>query len=165
MKKVLAVLILAALATVAYADHCRKNVVFSTGQIVTPYAVPVAVPVASLSSGYAYAPSAAAAPAAAEPSGISKEEWAEFQAWRAGRPKATAVSLVAQNCGVCHSANGIKADQGALEAFNISHELTADMKLKAAAALLDGSMPKGRKIDANLRGNIIGELVGVKPVQ
>jgi mono/diheme cytochrome c family protein len=170
------------LVSPTYGDQCFHQrhvganvVILSTGQVVTPYVVPVAVPVGVVSQGYAYqrvmpqaTPAAQqgygthTAPNVAnygvlEAAGISKEEWQDFKKWRESQivPSATA-SFVTQSCAACHT-----KQQRAVEALNLNHPLTDAQRIAAAAAVLSGRMPKGRTIDAKLRGDILGELMGV----
>ena len=157
MKTILALLLL---ATPTLADHCRVRnnavVIQSTGAIVTPFAVPVAVPV-QVATPYVYQHASLSA-AAVDP------DYAEFLAWKQAKAKSPQVAaavvpqtLLQQNCVKCHTEN---AD--AREHFDMSKELTADQKLAASRALLKGVMPKGKAIDDKTRGNLLGELLGVE---
>ena len=154
-----ATLALLMLAPPAYADQCfhqrhvGANVILSTGQVITPYVVPVAVPVGVVSQGYAYQRAMPqAAPAAVDPA-----EWEEFKAWKASKvTPAAAASLVTQSCASCHTKQA-----RAVKALDLNQPLTDKQRIAAAAAVLAGRMPKGKPIDAKLRGDILGELMGV----
>lgn len=148
------------LASTAVAGDCRivtqtvigHNVVTSTGSVIVPYAVPVATPVALAVNGYAYQ--------AAQPQQVDPAEWAAFQQWKRsqGSVNALGASLVQQNCIKCHTAGGDGFDH-----FDMTKPLTAEMKLAAIAAISEGSMPKGKTIDPQVRGDLVGELSGAKP--
>jgi len=145
------------LATPTMADHCRIRsnavVIQSSGAIITPFAVPVAVPTSVVVPGYTYSHAGASA-AAVDP------EYQEFLAWKAAKAnqvKAAVVpqSLLQQNCVGCHTT---KAD--AKDHFDMSGELTADQKLKAIAAVMTGKMPKAKILDPQVRADIVAELSG-----
>lgn len=153
--KTLAALLL--LAAPAMADHCRvrndRVIINSTGAVVVPFAVPVAVPV-QVATPYVYQHAGIAA-AQTDP------DYAEFLAWkaeRANRVKASAVpqSLVQQHCAKCHAEN---ADAKA--SFDMAAPLTADQKLAAIAAVMTGKMPKAKKLDPQVRADVVAELSGV----
>lgn len=158
MKTILALLML---ATPTLADHCRKQVVIqSTGQVIVPFAVPVATPVA-VATPYAYQHSGARA-ASVDP------DYAEFLAWKAAKAstvKAAAVpqTLVTQHCASCHTPGHPNAKQDAIDHLDMSKPLTAEQKLDSVKALLLGTMPKGKTIESQLRSDLVGELSGVKP--
>ncbi len=163
MKTILTLLLL---ATPALADHCRvvrsNAVVLDTGLTIVPYAV--ATPVAVVAPGsplYSYRDTAQAY---GQPqAGSADPDYAEFLAWKAAKAnqvKSAVVpqTLLQQNCVKCHTEN---AD--AREHLDMSKELTSDQKLASIKALLLGSMPKGKTIDAQLRSDLAAELSGVKP--
>lgn len=144
------------LATPTMADHCRVRnqqvVIQSTGAIVTPFAVPVAVPV-SVVTPYTYSHAGVSA-AQTDP------EYVEFLAWKAAKAnqvKASVVpqTLLQQNCVACHTN---KADAKA--ALDMSKELTSEQKLAAIAAVMTGKMPKAKALDPQVRADVVAELSG-----
>ena len=66
-------------------------------------------------------------------------------------------SLVKANCAGCHTTN-----QTAMEAVDMTDldALTCEQKLACIAAVLDGVMPKGKKLDPQSLGNLLGEFSG-----
>lgn len=158
MKPLIAFLLL---ASTAMADNChivqKRAFVLDTGLAIVPFAV--ATPVAVVAPGspmYSYR--GPQAYQAAQPQ-VDPAEWAAFQQWKRsqGTVNALGASLVSQNCAACHAKDGEAKDH-----FDLTQPLTADMKIAAAKALLSGSMPKGKTIDDKTRGNLLGELMGVK---
>ena len=69
------------------------------------------------------------------------------------------LSLLAKNCQGCHQSNA-KA-QAAFDMSDLS-ALTCEQKLAAIAAVVDGRMPKGKQLDAQTLGDLIGQLSGAK---
>lgn len=69
------------------------------------------------------------------------------------------LSLMAKNCQGCHTTN-----EKAQAAFDMSDlaALTCEQKLAAIAAVVDGSMPKGKQLDAQTLGDLIGQLSGAE---
>lgn len=171
MKTILALLML---ATPTLADHCRKQnvVIQSTGQVIVPFAVPVATPVAVVSP-YAYQHSGGSKVYSNEVRTSDSKLFEEFLAWRSKREAEASSNqvrtqeipqtLVQQNCVACHTPGNPKSKSLAIEALDMSTELTSDQKLSAIKALLLGSMPPGKTIDAQLRSDLAAELSGVKP--
>lgn len=161
----LALIIALLFVVAANADHCRVRnnavVIQSTGAVITPFAVPVATPVAVVSP-YAYQHAGAASYGVQAQSADAKL-FEEFLAWKKGRDanQVTAAvvpqTLLQQNCVKCHTSN---ADAKAH--LDMSVEMTAEQKLAASRALLKGTMPKNKTIDDKTRGNLLGELLGVE---
>lgn len=142
----------------AKADHCRVRnnavVIQSTGAVVTPFAIPVAVPV-QVVSPYAYQHAGARAQAV-------DPEYAEFLEWKKQRQAQVATqavpqTLVAKNCLKCHTDN---ADAKA--SFDMSKPLDDKHKLAAIAAVMTGKMPKAKSLDPQVRADIVAELSGVE---
>ena len=69
------------------------------------------------------------------------------------------MSLVAANCAGCHRSN-----EKAKEHLNMDDltAFTCEQKLAMIAAVVDGRMPKGKQIDAQTLGDLIGQLSGAE---
>lgn len=74
---------------------------------------------------------------------------AEVDRWR----------LVKANCQGCHTTN-----ENASAAMDMSSlaDLSCEDKLACIAAVLDGKMPKGKKLDPQSLGNLLGEFSGAE---
>lgn len=68
-------------------------------------------------------------------------------------------ALVKANCAGCHSTNE-KAKEH-VDMTDLS-ALTCEQKLACIAAVLDGKMPKGKKLDPQQLGNLLGEFSGAE---
>lgn len=68
-------------------------------------------------------------------------------------------ALVKANCQSCHTTN-----QKAMEAVDMTdlEALSCEQKLACIAAVLDGKMPKGKKLDPQTLGNLLGEFSGAE---
>jgi mono/diheme cytochrome c family protein len=162
MTKAIAALLL--LATPALADHCRvvhrQNVVVSSGAVITPFAIPVAVPTSVVQYGYTYSHADAARAYGVQSNDAALFE--EFLAWKQQREAAAAQALpqtlLQKNCVGCHANN---AD--AKEHFDLSGQLTSEQKLSAIAAVMKGKMPKNKPLDPQVRADLVAELSGVEP--
>ncbi len=66
-------------------------------------------------------------------------------------------SLVRQFCTGCHGTN-----TKAAEAFDMSDlaSLTCEQRVQMATSVLDGRMPKGKKIPPEVMGNLLGQILG-----
>lgn len=139
-------------------SHINQNaVVLDTGLAIVPYAIPVAVPVVPTTQGlYSYQATAAAyQPRAAATSNDALFQ--EFLEWRAKRTAVTAqaepVSPFAATCLKCHSSGGT-----GFAHHDFSKPLTSDDKLAAIDAIVQGTMPKGKPLDPQVRADIVAEL-------
>lgn len=131
----------------------QSAVILPAGFVAIPFAVPVAVP---SYYQYQYLPQyqAPAAPPAAEPAAQATN--APIQAHEAPPP-----TLVQRTCVKCHSGPEPKGK------LDLSGELSPEQRLKAIGRLLADDlakrMPKGKEIDAEMRGKLIQELAKPKP--
>lgn len=68
-------------------------------------------------------------------------------------------ALVKSSCAGCHTNN-----EKAVEAMDMSDlsALTCEQKLACIAAVLDGRMPKSKKLDPQTLGNLLGEFAGAE---
>lgn len=158
------------LASTALAgNHCNVQAVqLQSGLVVTPFAVPVASPVAvanvspfvyGFQSAGSYAPQSAAVKAQSTEDALVERLAAKLAAKLGLDVKPLAVpetpSLISATCVSCHGptkqGGGIRFDQG----------LTDELRLQAVAAMMldDGAkrMPKGKAIDAVTLGKLIQE--------
>lgn len=147
------------LASTAMADNChivqKRAFVLDTGLTIVPFAV--ATPVAVVAPGSpVYSYRGPQAYQAAQPQ-VDAAEWAAFQQWKRSQVNVASASLVQQNCIKCHTAGGDGFDN-----FDMTNPLTAEQQVEASRAILSGKMPRGKTIDDKTRGNLLGELVGVK---
>ena len=158
------------LAAPALAGNHHQQLILQSGLAVSPFAIPVAVPVVTVAphsyslgfSGQAYAPQAA--PQARVQSTKSAEDalvdrLVEKLAARLGLDaKPASVDphpLLTANCLSCH--NATKKSGG----VDFSGELTDELRLRAIGAMLSDKdsarMPKGKQLDANSLGKLIQE--------
>lgn len=145
------------LASTAMADNChvvqKRAFVLDTGLTIVPFAV--ATPVAVVAPGSpVYSYRGPQTYQAAQPQ-VDPAEWAAFQQWRRSQVKVASASLVQQNCMGCHTKDG-----EAKESFDMTGELTPEMKLAAIAAVMTGKMPKSKTLDPQVRADIVAELSG-----
>ncbi len=166
MKILLSIVLVCCLAAPAYATHRRQVVIQQGGLIVTPFAVPVALPVTQLQNPavlYGYQQSAAA---------YRQQSLAQFKTLEErivdllmlrlskleGTPFSTMVeqTLVHQHCIKCHGGEKPKGD------FSLSGELTAPKRLRMIQRITHPNakkrMPKGRVLNDILIGDLIQEL-------
>lgn len=68
-------------------------------------------------------------------------------------------ALVKANCAGCHTTN--EAAKNHVDMTDLS-ALTCEQKLACIAAVLDGEMPKGKKLDPQSLGNLLGEFSGAQ---
>lgn len=66
-------------------------------------------------------------------------------------------SLVRANCVGCHTTNA-----KASEAFDMTslETLTCEQRVQMATSVLDGRMPKGKKLAPNVMGDLLGQILG-----
>ncbi|MDA7977628.1 MAG: hypothetical protein MPJ50_02525 [Pirellulales bacterium] len=168
MKRVLtlAICVLFALGhfAAAHADGlCRvrsvqKSVVQT--KFVTPYAVALGVPVANY-SGVSYSYNGSATQSAASDEQIKRAvKAALLEILQNSGGDITALTqstptLVQQNCAACHTGDLAKGG------FRVDQPLDDASRLLASRQVLLGEMPRGKQIDEQTRGNLLGELVGV----
>lgn len=147
----------------AQAVQQQKTVVQT--KFVTPYAVALGVPVANY-SGVTYSYNAAAqahAPSSSQLKQAVMEALQEILQSPDGAASELATgssetpSLVQQNCAACHS--GAVAKGG----FRVDVPLDDAARLNASRQVLLGTMPQGKQLNEQARGNLLGELVGVQP--
>lgn len=172
MKTLLALLML---ATPTLADHCRVRnnavVIQSTGAVITPFAVPVATPVAVVSP-YSYSYSGGSKVYSNDVRTQDSKLFEEFLEWRSKREAEASSNqvrtqelpqtLLAQHCASCHTPGHPKSKRDAIDHLDMSKPLTADQQKAASLSMLDGKMPKDRPIDDKLRGEIIRELLSTE---
>lgn len=167
---VLGILLLAAPALAG--NRCNVSVqsfALQSGLAVTPFAVPVATPVATVAVGaYSYgftgqaAQSVSAASVDSQVDKIADRVIAKLRAAGFGGIKAEALpekpSLVSANCAACHGAT--KQAGG----FRVDLSLSPEAKLKAIGRILADDpakrMPKGKNLDPQTLGLLLQELAG-----
>lgn len=171
MKSALAILaVLVGPVAPLMADSCRNVVrrhnvvVLDSSLVITPFAIPVAVPVSYAVPSVLYSyngqqaqPQYAAPRAAAAPQAQSQDaEWQEFLAWKAARAKVAAApqSFVAAKCASCHN----PGKKGAAS-FDLSLATHADLR-HATALVAEGKMPPktAPRLSAEEVGKVIHEL-------
>lgn len=157
------IVLIAVMASTALAGDChivrRQNIVVAdTSLTIVPFAI--ATPVAVVAQGsplYSYRDASAAYQprAAVQSQSIDEQEYAAFVEWRKSRVQAASVppSPFAANCQKCHSQGG-----AGFAHHDFSKPLTSDDKLAAIDAVVQGTMPKGRKLDPQVRADIVAEL-------
>jgi len=162
MRPLLALLLL---VSPAMADNCRNQnvqrvVVQDTGLVITPYAIPVGVPVAVGQYGglYSYQGAAQAYAPQASPQTDDQKLFAEFQAWKATRtpikPQQLPTAVYAA-CAKCHAGATPKGG------FSVLGELSDKSRLRAVREIAAGRMPpEGAKVDAKMIGKVLDELTG-----
>ena len=67
--------------------------------------------------------------------------------------------LVKANCAGCHTTNETAKQH--IDMTDLA-ALTCEQKLACIAAVLDGKMPKGKKLDPQSLGNLLGEFSGAE---
>lgn len=164
-------LVLLSLASPVQAGHCVVSVPTATVQTIsgavtiTPFAVPVAVPVTTIAPspvGYSvsaaaaqYQPSAPAAFRTAEDDLIDRLASRLIDKLGLG-PKASSAALVTQHCGRCHTG------EGAQGSFRVDRPLGESDRLRAIEAVLadddSARMPKGSTLAPEALGPLIQEL-------
>lgn len=175
-----ALAILALIASPAFAGgHCKVQVqsfALQSGLVVTPFAVPVAAPVAVAQvSPYVYGFSPAgtqsysAASSSTSEDRIAEKVIAKLKAagfggstFQAQALPAEKPSLVAANCAKCHA--GASAAKG----YRVDVPLSEAAKLKAIARILEDDagkrMPKGKTLDPQSLGLLLQELAKSSPL-
>lgn len=140
-------------------------------KFVTPYAVALGVPVA-VYPGVSYSYNSNAYNAGAAYSGATATNSAQLKAaiqeavkaalqelQQGGDVSALAASpsLLQQNCLACHQGEAASGQ------FRVDQPLSDSDRLRATQQVLSGSMPRGKTLTDQARGNLLGEIVGLKP--
>jgi len=165
--------VIAAVADARPRRSCAQKVVVQQAEqvAVATFALPVGVPVGQSQALYSLNAAAAAYQPSTSPSinpSTLDAEFAEFQAWRAAKASTAASTspstevrptalptFVYATCSKCHSGNAPKGG------FSVLGELSDADRIKAAAQVLSGKMPKGKPLSPEDAGRVLSELMKV----
>lgn len=155
MKRLLVVGMVALLPTAAVAGHCRVSV--RSRAVVRSQVVQELVPI-PVQQVYQVGESVQEDALAER---IAARVLAKLEAQTAAQATA-ATTLVQQHCSKCHS-GGPEAAKGGID---LTGDLDCETRLHAIRMLLANDparrMPKGKELDPQVLGDLIGELAGVE---
>lgn len=139
------------LALVSAATAQCRTYNYNSQLAITPYAIPVAVPVATVTTNALYSYKEAAP---ANTGQLDAETVAALKELvKSHRPRqAPAAGLVSQRCAGCHTGGG-----QAVSHFDLNNATGEDLR-NAIKAVANGSMPKGNKMSGDEIGKIVYEL-------